>query len=152
MSRSGLFRAAALLAASAAPLLAAGSATAAELPQLGSGLPEVGADQLAGASQLANPLEAASAVQLPHVGAPVASDLPVAGLPVPALPGAAHERSLPSPVAPDLGGLPELNTPEAHGGNTHLGSVQAPVPSGLPTEGAVPNPTVLSGVLPTING
>lgn len=146
MSRSGLFRAAALLAASAAPLLAAGSANAAELPQLGSTLPEVGADQLAsGATQLANPLEAASALQLPHVGTPVASDLPV-----PALPGAAQERSL--PATPDLAGLPQVATPEAHGGNTHLGSVRAPMPSGLPTEGAVPNPTVLSGVLPTING
>ncbi|SEQ50004.1 hypothetical protein [Lentzea albida] len=152
MSRSGLFRAAALLAASAAPLLAAGSANAAELPQLGSTLPEVGADQLAsGATQLTNPLEAASALQLPHVGTPVASDLPVAGaLPVPALPGAAQERSL--PATPDLAGLPQVATPEAHGGNTHLGSVRAPMPSGLPTEGAVPNPTVLSGVLPTING
>ncbi|GHH56028.1 hypothetical protein [Lentzea cavernae] len=151
MSRSGLFRAAALLAASAAPLLA-GSASAAELPQLGGGLPDVGADKLvADAGQLANPLDAASAVQLPHVGAPVASDLPVAGaLPVPALPAAAAERSL--PATPGLDALPDVKTPEAHGGNTHLGSVKAPVPTGLPTEGAVPNPTVLSGVLPTING
>ena len=151
MSRSGLFRAAALLAASAAPLLAAGSANAAELPQLGSALPEAGADQLAtGASQLVNPLEAVTALQLPHVGAPAAGDLPVAGLPVPALPGVAQERSL--PAAPGLDALPKVATPEAHGGNTHLGSVRAPMPSGLPTEGAVPNPTVLSGVLPTING
>ncbi|HEX7305848.1 hypothetical protein [Lentzea sp.] len=150
MSRSGLFRAAALLAAGAAPLLA-GAANAAEVPQLNGGLPEVGAGQLVpGATQLANPLEAASAVQLPHVGAPVASDLPV-----PALPGIAQERSLPATP-----GLPAVKTPEAHGGNTHLGSVRAPVPSaaGLPTPAAlpapaaVPNPAVLSGVLPTING
>jgi len=146
VSRSGLLRAAALLAAGAAPLLA-GAANAAEAPQLGTGLPAVGADQLvnglSGVTQLANPLDAASAVQLPQAGAPVASDLPI-----PALPGlpaaAAQERSLQSP----LGGLPAVKTPQAHGGNTHLGSVSAPVPS----TDAVPNPSVLSGVLPTING
>ena len=44
VSRSGLFRAAALLAAGAAPLLA-GSANAVEVPQLNGGLPEVGAER-----------------------------------------------------------------------------------------------------------
>ncbi|MFD5826540.1 hypothetical protein [Lentzea sp. NPDC060358] len=144
MSRSGLFRAAALLAAGAAPLLA-GAANAAEVPQLNGGLPQVGAGQLVpGTAHLANPLEAAGAVEMPHVGAPVAS-----GLPVPALPGIAQERSLPATP-----GLPQLNTPVAPVGNTHLGAVHAPVPSapGLPAAGAVPNPMVLSGVLPTING
>jgi hypothetical protein len=149
VSRSGLLRAAALLAAGAAPLLA-GAANAAEAPQLGTGLPAVGADQLiggvSGVTQFANPLDAASAVQLPQVGAPVASDLPIPALPgLPGLPAAAaQERSLPGPVS----GLPAVKTPEAHGGNTHLGSVRAPVPS----SDAVPNPSVLSGVLPTING
>ncbi|HUQ56931.1 hypothetical protein [Lentzea sp.] len=148
MSRSGLLRAAALLVAGAAPLLA-GAANAAEAPQLGTALPEVGADQLiSGVTQLANPLDAASAVQLPQAGAPVASDLPIPALPalpaLPGLPAAAQERSLQGP----LGGLPAVKTPQAHGGNTHLGSVSAPVPS----TDAVPNPSVLSGVLPTING
>ncbi len=146
MSRSGLFRAAALLAAGAAPLLA-GAANAAEVPQLNSGLPEVGADKLvSGATQLVTPFEAASGVQLPQLGAPALGDLPV-----PALPSdAAQERSVRGPI----GDLPNVKTPDAHGGNTRLGSVRAPVPSagGLPTAGSVTNPTVLSGVLPTING
>lgn len=155
MSRSGLFRAAALLAASAAPLLA-GSASAAELPQLGSGLPEVGADKLVSdAAQHANPLDAASAVQLPHVGAPVASDLPVPALP--AVPGA-QERTLPNPVAAELGTLPGLPNAEALAGDAHVGGLQAPTPgkapslSDLPTHNVVPAPAVLSGVHPTING
>ncbi|MET9226549.1 hypothetical protein [Lentzea sp. NPDC003310] len=147
MSRSGLFRAAALLAASAAPLLA-GSASAAELPQVGAGVPEVGADKLvADASQLANPLESAGAVQLPHVGAPVASDLPV-----PALPGAAQERTIPAPVAPQLGTLPSLPHTQDITSNAHVGDLQAPSLQDLPTNGVVPNPAVLSGVHPTING
>ena len=149
MSRSGLFRAAALLAASAAPLLA-GSASAAELPQLGAGVPEVGADKLiTDATQHANPLDSASAVQLPHVGAPVASDLPVPALP--AVP-AAQERTVPNPVAAELGTLPALPNAEALAGNAHVGDLKAPALSDLPTNNVVPNPTVLSGTLPTING
>src|SRR5690349_9508237 len=131
VSRSGLFRAAALLAASAAPLLA-GSASAAELPQLGSGVPEVGAGTLvADATQLANPLESASAVQLPHVGAPVASDLPVPALP--AVPAAAQERTVPNPVAAELGTLPTLPNAEALGGNSHIGGLKAPTPGKAPS-------------------
>ncbi|MEU3643128.1 hypothetical protein AB0E59_07085 [Lentzea sp. NPDC034063] len=149
MSRSGLFRAAALLAASAAPLLA-GSASAAELPQLGAGVPEVGADKLiSDAQQHANPLESASAVQLPHVGAPVANDLPVPALP--AVP-AAQERTVPNPVAAELGTLPSLPNAEALTGNAHVGDLKAPALSDLPTNNVVPNPTVLSGTFPTING
>ena len=149
MSRSGLFRAAALLAASAAPLLA-GSASAAELPQLGAGVPEVGADKLiTDATQHANPLESASAVQLPHVGAPVASGLPVPALP--AVPGA-QERAVPNPVAAELGTLPSLPNAEALAGNAHVSDLKAPALSDLPTNNVVPNPTVLSGTFPTING
>ncbi|MFD9705869.1 hypothetical protein [Lentzea sp. NPDC059081] len=145
MSRSGLFRAAALLAAGAAPLLA-GAANAAEVPQLNGGLPEVGADKVVtDTSQLANPLEAAGAVQLPHVGAPVASDLPVPA--VPAVPGA-QERSLPNPVGANIGTLPSLPNADALG-NSHVGDLHAPA---VPAAPAVPNPAVLSGVLPTING
>ncbi|MDX3663562.1 hypothetical protein PV646_40280 [Streptomyces sp. ID05-26A] len=149
MSRSGLFRAAALLAASAAPLLA-GSASAAELPQLGAGVPEVGADKLiSDATQHANPLEQAGGVQLPHVGAPVASDLPVPALP--AVPGA-QERTIPAPVVPQLGTLPTLPHTQDLTGNAHVGDLQAPALQDLPTNGVVPNPAVLSGVHPTING
>ncbi|MGW6445054.1 hypothetical protein [Lentzea sp. NPDC055074] len=147
MSRSGLFRAAALLAASAAPLLA-GSASAAELPQLGAGVPEVGADKLIGdASQHANPLESASAVQLPHVGTPVGADLPV-----PALPGAAQERTIPAPAVPQLGTLPSVPHAQDLTGNAHVGDLRAPALQDLPTNGVVPNAGVLSGVHPTING
>ncbi|MDX8053388.1 hypothetical protein SK571_28775 [Lentzea sp. BCCO 10_0798] len=147
MSRTGLFRAAALLAASAAPLLA-GSASAAELPQLNTGVPEVGADKLvSGATQLANPLDAASAVQLPHVGAPVASDLPV-----PALPAVAQERSVPHPIAAEVGEVAGLPDPRDLPGTANIGNLPSPSLSDLPTNNVVPNPTVLSGTLPTING
>ncbi|SDH18505.1 hypothetical protein SAMN05216553_117109 [Lentzea fradiae] len=150
MSRSGLFRAAALLAAGATPLLAAGSATAAEVPQLPGGLPVAGAGELlSGATQLTEPLNAATGVQLPHLGAPLTG-----GLPVPGLPGIAQERSLPSPVSANLGGLPEVRTPEAQGGTTRLSSVHASLPAELPAEvpTEVSDPHVLSGLLPTING
>ncbi|GLY50936.1 hypothetical protein [Lentzea sp. NBRC 102530] len=147
MSRTGLFRAAALLAASAAPLLA-GSASAAELPQVGAGVPEVGADKLiTDATQHANPLESANAVQLPHVKAPVGGDLPI-----PALPGAAQERTLPNPVAAELGTLPSLPNAQELAGTSHVGDLKAPALSDLPTNNVVPNPHVLSGTLPTING
>lgn len=150
MSRSGLFRAAALLAASAAPLLA-GSASAAELPQLNTGVPEVGADKLvSGATQLANPLDAASAVQLPHVGAPVASDLPVPALP--AVPSVAQERSVPHPIAAEVGHVAGLPDPRELPGTANVGNLPSPPLSDLPTNNVVPNPAVLSGTLPTING
>ncbi|MFD4673625.1 hypothetical protein ACFWNN_28135 [Lentzea sp. NPDC058450] len=150
MSRTGLFRAAALLAASAAPLLA-GSASAAELPQVGAGVPEVGADKLiSDATQHANPLDSASAVQLPHVGAP--AGLPVPALPGAELPGAAQERTLPNPVAAELGTLPSLPHAQDLTGNAHVGDLQAPALADLPTNNVVPNPDVLSGTLPTING
>ncbi|MGI5506587.1 hypothetical protein [Lentzea sp. CA-135723] len=152
MSRTGLFRAAALLAASAAPLLA-GTAGAAELPQVGAGVPEVGADKLiSDATQHANPLDSASAVQLPHVGAPVAAGLPVPALPGAALPGAAQERTIPNPVAAELGTLPSVPHAQDLTGNSHVGDLKAPALSDLPTNNVVPNPNVLSGTLPTING
>ncbi|WP_394617479.1 hypothetical protein JNUCC0626_49200 [Lentzea sp. JNUCC 0626] len=147
MSRTGLFRAAALLAASAAPLLA-GTASAAELPQVGAGVPEVGADKLiTDATQHANPLESANAVQLPQIKAPVGGDLPI-----PALPGGAEERTLPNPVAAELGTLPSLPHAQDLTGNAHVGDLQAPALSDLPANSVVPNPHVLSGTLPTING
>jgi hypothetical protein len=149
VSRSGLFRAAALLAAGAAPLLA-GSASAVEAPALPGGLPEVGAGQLIpDATQLANPLESIGAVNLGQIQTPLASDLPV-----PAVPAApvAQERTAPNPIAPELGTLPTLPNPEALAGNAHVGDLKAPSLSDLPTNGVVPNPNVLSGTLPTING
>ncbi|MGW6936205.1 hypothetical protein ACWGE0_39530 [Lentzea sp. NPDC054927] len=149
MSRSGLFRAAALLAAGAAPLLA-GSANAVEAPQLPGGLPEVGAGNvITDATQHANPLESVGAVHLGDFQAPVVSDLPLPA--VPAVPGA-QERTAPNPVAPELGTLPTLPNPEALAGNAHVGDFKAPSLSDLPTNGVVPNPNVLSGTLPTING
>ncbi|SDP89418.1 hypothetical protein [Lentzea jiangxiensis] len=147
MSRSGLFRAAALLAASAAPLLA-GSAGAAEAPQLGAGLPEVGADKLiTDATRHGLPLQSATAVQLPHVGSPVANDLPVPALP--GLPFSAQERSLGYPIAAQVGQLAGLPNPRDLPGTASVGNLPSP---SLPVNGAVPNPTVLSGTLPTING
>jgi hypothetical protein len=151
VSRSGLFRAAALLAAGAAPLLA-GSANAVEVPQLNGGLPEVGADKvISDATEHANPLESAGAVHLGQVKAPVVNDLPAAPA-LPALPGAAQERTVPNPIAPELGTLPALPNAEALAGNTHVGDLKAPSLSDLPTNGVVPNPNVLSGTFPTING
>lgn len=147
MSRSGLFRAAALLAAGATPLLAAGSADAAELQQLRTGVPEVGADKLiAGATEIVAPIAEAGGVRLPQIAEPSLASLPV--------PGAVQERSLPSPVTADLSGLPEVSTPAAHGGNTQLGSVRAPIPTEIPAEipAEVPASTVISGVLADING
>src|SRR2546428_14022202 len=75
VSRSGLLRAAALLAAGAAPLLA-GSANAVEAPQLNGGVPEVGADKLLDATQHANPLDSAGAPQPRPVKAPPAGRVP----------------------------------------------------------------------------
>jgi hypothetical protein len=156
VSRSGLLRAAALLAAGAAPLLA-GAANAAEVPQLGGGLPEVGADKvISDATQHANPLESAGAVNLGQIKAPVASDLPV-----PAVPAVPAERTESSPVA-GLGALPGLPNP---GGVADVSGLTRALPVGglkapglseglsqLPTNGVVPNTNVLSGTLPTING
>lgn len=144
MSRSGMLRAAALLAAGAAPLLA-GSANAVEVPQVGGGVvPNVGADKLVtGATQHANPLEAGKAVQLPGVKAPAApsaDELPAA------------ERTVPNPLGAELGTLPSLPNPDQLAGGTHVGDLKAPKLSDLPTNGVVPNPAVLSGTLPTING
>lgn len=146
MSRSGLLRAAALLAAGAAPLLA-GSANAVEVPKLDGGVPNVGADKLiTDATEHANPLEAGKAVKLPTLNAPVGAHTPS----VPEVP-AAQERTVPAPL-PELGTLPGLPNPDALAGGTHIGDVQAPKLSDLPTNGVVPNPAVLSGTLPTING
>ncbi len=146
MSRSGLLRAAALLAAGAAPLLA-GSANAVEAPQLPGGLPDVGADKLiSDATQHANPLEAGKAVKLPTVNAPVGAHTPA----LPAVP-AAQERTLPTSL-PAFGTLPGLPNPDALAGGTHIGDVKAPKLADLPTNGVVPNPAVLSGTLDTING
>ena len=152
MSRSGLFRAAALLAAGAAPLLA-GSANAVEVPQLNGGLPEVGADKvISDATSHTNPLESAGAVNLGQIQAPEVSELPLGAVPaVPALPGAAQERTVPAPL-PELGTLPSLPNAEGLAGNAHVGDLKAPSLSDLPTNGVVPNPNVLSGTLPTING
>ncbi|WP_329790234.1 hypothetical protein V1227_39870 [Lentzea sp. DG1S-22] len=148
MSRSGLFRAAALLAASAAPLLA-GSASAAEAPQLGTGLPEVGADKLiTDATRHATPLQSGAAVQLPRVGLPVAGDLPA----LPGLPAAAQERSVGYPIAAQIGEIAGLPDPGDLPGTASVGNLPSPSLSALPVNGAVPNPTVLSGMLPTING
>ncbi|GAA3659863.1 hypothetical protein C8D87_113145 [Lentzea atacamensis] len=148
MSRSGLFRAAALLAAGAAPLLA-GSASAVEAPALGGGVPEVGADKLLDATKHANPLDSVGGLQLGHIQAPVAGDVqtPVA----PRVP-AAQERSVPNPLAAELGTLPALPNAEGLVGNAQVGGLKAPSLSDLPTNGVVPNPNVLSGTLPTING
>ncbi|MFI6100002.1 hypothetical protein ACIA8G_31015 [Lentzea sp. NPDC051213] len=146
MSRSGLFRAAALLAAGAAPLLA-GSASAVEAPQLNGGLPDVGADKLiTDATQHANPLEAGKALQLPAVKAPLAGDVEAPA--APAVP-AAQERTAPAPL-PELGTLPSLPNPDQLAGGTHLGGLKAPQVADLP----VPAPAagVISGTLPTING
>lgn len=143
MSRSGLFRAAALLAAGAAPLLA-GSASAVEAPQL-PGVPEVGADKLLDATQHANPLDQAGSLKLGQVQAPVAGDVDTADVP------AAQERTVPAPL-PELGTLPALPNAEALAGSAHVGDLKAPSLSDLPTNGVVPNPDVLSGTLPTING
>ncbi|GGM95637.1 hypothetical protein GCM10011609_36560 [Lentzea pudingi] len=149
MSRSGLFRAAALLAASAAPLLA-GSASAAELPQLGTGLPDVGADKLvSNATQLAGPLGAVNPVQMPQVDAPVPSELPVA--PLPAVPDV-QERSVQHPIAVTASDVAGLPNPRDLPGTASLGNLPSPSLSDLPTNGVVPNPSVLSGVHPTING
>ncbi|GGU40533.1 hypothetical protein [Lentzea flava] len=146
MSRSGLFRAAALLAAGAAPLLA-GSANAVEVPQLNGGVPEVGADKVLDATQHANPLDSAGALKLGHVQTPVTGDVQA-----PEAPAAAQERSLPAPLASDLGGLPALPNADDLAGNAHVGGLKAPSLSDLPTNGVVPNPNVISGTLPTING
>jgi hypothetical protein len=149
VSRSGLFRAAALLAAGAAPLLA-GSASAVEAPQL-PGVPEVGADKLIhDATQHATPLDSVGGINLGQIKAPVAGDVeaPEAHHQVPA----AQERTVPNPVAPELGTLPGLPNVEGVADSAKVAGLQTPSLSDLPTNGIVPNPTVLSGTLPTING
>ena len=141
MSRSGLFRAAALLAAGAAPLLA-GSASAVEAPQLNGGVPDVGADKLiTDATKHANPLDSVGGVKLGQVKAPV-----VDGVQAPQVPQAAQERTVPNPVAPELGTLPALPNPDQLTGASHIGDLQAPQVADLPASG------VISGTLPTING
>jgi len=152
VSRSGLFRAAALLAAGAAPLLA-GSASAVEAPHLNSGVPEVGADKVLDATKHvaphANPLDSVGALKLGQVKAPVAGDVKSPAAPeVPA----AQERTAPNPIAPQLGTLPGLPNADGLANSAHVGGLKAPSLSDLPTNGVVPNPTVLSGTLPTING
>jgi hypothetical protein len=149
VSRSGLFRAAALLAAGAAPLLA-GSANAVEAPQLNSGLPEVGADKLLDATQHitqhVNPLDAAGPLKLGQVQAPVAGDVQVPEAP------AAQERSIPDQA--NLGAIEGLPDHQSLPGTADAGNLvpKPPVLSDLPTNGVVPNPHVVSGTLPTING
>ncbi len=151
MSRSGLFRAAALLAAGAAPLLA-GSANAVETPALGGGVPDVGADKVLDVTQHVNPLDSAGALKLGQVKAPLAGDVQAPEAPeAPEVP-AAQERTAPNPVAPQLGTLPGLPNVEGVADSAHVGGLKAPSLSDLPTNGVVPNPTVLSGTLPTING
>jgi hypothetical protein len=73
---------------------------------------------------------------------------------VPALPAvpAAQERTVPNPVGAELGTLPSLPNADALAGNAHAGDLKAPALSDLPTNNVVPNPTVLSGTFPTING
>ncbi|MFS8095579.1 hypothetical protein LFM09_00405 [Lentzea alba] len=143
MSRSGLFRAAALLTVGAAPLLA-GSANAVEAPQL----PNVGGagEIVTDATQHVNPLESAGALKLGEVKAPVLGDVDAPAAPV------AQERTVPNPIASELGTLPALPNAEALAGDANVGGLKAPSLSDLPTNGVVPNPTVLSGTLPTING
>ncbi|SES03662.1 hypothetical protein SAMN05216188_12031 [Lentzea xinjiangensis] len=148
MSRSGLFRAAALLAASAAPLLA-GSANAAEVPQLNSGLPGVGADQLLnGATPLGNPLDAADTLQLPTVVAPVLGDVQAPALPSTA---GAQERKVPHPNLGAIAGLPD---PQSLPGTANVDNLRPkpPVLSNVAGGNVVPNPHVITGMLPTING
>ncbi|MEU0878442.1 hypothetical protein ABZ345_07600 [Lentzea sp. NPDC005914] len=149
MSRSGLLRAAALLAAGAAPLLA-GSANAVEAPQLPAGVPDIGAGKIVtDATQHANPLESVGALKLGQVKTPVSGDVQTPEAPEVA---AAQERTEPNSIAPELGTLPGLPNAEALTGNAHVGDLKAPSLSDLPTNGVVPNPNVLSGTLPTING
>lgn len=148
VSRSGLFRAAAMLAAGAAPLLA-GAASAVEAPQL-PGVPEVGADKLIhGATQHATPLDSLGGVSLGQIKAPVAGDVEAPAAPeVPA----AQERTVPNPAAPELGTLPALPNVGGLADSAKVAGLQTPSLSDLPTNGVVPNPTVLSGTFPTING
>jgi hypothetical protein len=149
VSRSGLFRAAALLAAGAAPLLA-GSASAVEAPQLNGGVPEVGADKLLDATQHVtqhvNPLDAAGPLKLGQVQAPVAGDVKAPEV------SAAQERSIPDPA--NLGAIAGLPDPGSLPGTADVNNLQPKPPalSDLPTNGIAPNPNVLSGTLPTING
>ncbi|MEU7477676.1 hypothetical protein AB0A63_16925 [Lentzea sp. NPDC042327] len=138
MSRSGLLRAAALLAAGAAPLLA-GTANAAEAPVLDGGVPDVGADQLiSDAKRHVDILEVDKAVKLPTVSAPVGEKTATLALP--------RERSAANPVAPELGSLPGTPSAETLLAGSQFGGLQTPQLSDLPTN------TVLSGILPTING
>jgi hypothetical protein len=146
VSRSGLFRAAALLAAGAAPLLA-GSANAVEAPQLNGGVPGVGADKVLDATQHANPLDSAGTLKLGHVQAPVAGDVKA-----PEEAPAVQERSVPAPLTAGLGSLPGLPNADGLAGNAQVGGLKAPSLSDLPTNGVVPNPNVISGTLPSING
>lgn len=126
MSRSGLFRAAALLAASASPLLV-GSANAAETPGLTGVAPEVPAEKVApvleDATSSANPLHAGDAVKLPSVktAAPALPQVPQA----PAAEAPAAERSLPIGTLPKL---PDTNTVP----DTKVGGIKAPAVSELP--------------------
>ncbi|MEV6236880.1 hypothetical protein [Lentzea sp. NPDC051838] len=146
MSRSGLFRAAALLAAGAAPLLA-GSANAVEAPQLPAGVPDIGADKIVSDATQANPLDSAGALKLGQISTPVNPDVAAPAAQVPAA-----ERTVPNPVASELGTLPALPNAEGLVGGAHVGDLKAPSLSDLPTNGVVPNPNVLSGTLPDING
>lgn len=140
-----MLRAAALLAAGAAPLLA-GSANAVEVPAVGSAVPNVGADQLiTDATEHASPLDAAKAVQLPKVNAPIGAHTP-AKHQVPAV----QERTVPAPL-PELGTLPALPNVDGLAGASHIGDLQVPKPSDLPTNTVVQD-GVLSGTLPSING
>ncbi|ANZ39200.1 hypothetical protein BBK82_27130 [Lentzea guizhouensis] len=117
----------------------AGTANAAELPAVDGGVPDVGADKLiADAKRHVDALEVGKTVQLPTLTAPVGQR--TAKLSVP------QERSEVAPLAPELGALPGLPSTGSLLGGTHVGHVQTPQASDLPAN------TVLSGVLPTING
>ncbi|GLZ33516.1 hypothetical protein Lesp02_57040 [Lentzea sp. NBRC 105346] len=131
MSRTGLFRAAALLAAGASPLLV-GAASAAETPNLPAA-PDAGTDKLIDtATGAANPLDATKAVQLPSVKAPGAPQVapqvktPAAG----DVKAPAAERSLPVgslpvgtlPTLPDAGTVPDAK----------VADLQVPAVSKLP--------------------
>jgi hypothetical protein len=129
VSRSGLFRAAALLAASASPLLV-GSANAAETPDLKGIAPEAAAAEkiapaVTDAGQATNPLDAAKGVKLPAVKAPVNAGAPQVKAPE----APAAERSLPGDLP--IGTLPTLPDTNAVP-NAKIGDFKAPAVSQLP--------------------
>ncbi|TWP51853.1 hypothetical protein FKR81_13455 [Lentzea tibetensis] len=143
MSRSGLFRAAALLAAGVSPLLV-GAASAAETPDLKGIAPEAAAAEkvaplIQDASKTTNPLDAAKGVKLPSVKAPVANpaqvkapEAPAAERSLPAgLPGLPVPADLPAPGDLPIGTLPTLPDTNAVP-DAKVGDVKVPAVSKLP--------------------